>query len=206
LCRRLDVDVYLGSSGDFQALTGYNVHRGCLALVERPQPVSLDAILSSARFVVVLENVANADNVGGVFRNAAAFGADAVLLSPGTCDPLYRKAIRTSMAATLRVPFATLDHESGSWPAALAGLRQRGFCLVAMTPREPAEDLEAFARQTRHSRLAMLFGAEGAGVTRDAEAAADYHVRIPIVEGIDSLNLAVASGIVLYRLLAPPAG
>jgi tRNA G18 (ribose-2'-O)-methylase SpoU len=110
------------------------------------------------------------------------------------------------MAATLRVPFATLDHESGSWPAALAGLRRRGFCLVAMTPREPAEDLEVFASQTKHSRLAMLFGAEGAGVTRDAEAAADYHVRIPIVDGIDSLNLAVASGIVLYRLLAPPAG
>jgi tRNA G18 (ribose-2'-O)-methylase SpoU len=206
LCGRLDVDVYLGSPGDFEALTGYNVHRGCLALVERPQPLSLDAILASARFVVVLENVGNADNVGGVFRNAAAFGADAVLLSPGTCDPLYRKAIRTSMAATLRVPFATLDHESGSWSAALAGLRQRGFCLVAMTAREPAEDLEAFARQTKHSRLAMLFGAEGAGVTRDAEAAADHHVRIPIVEGIDSLNLAVASGIVLYRLLAPPAG
>jgi tRNA G18 (ribose-2'-O)-methylase SpoU len=207
-CGRLGsgVDVYLGSPRDLENLTGYNVHRGCLALVERPQPVLLDTILTSARSVVVLEQVTNADNVGGVFRNAAAFGADAILLSPGTCDPLYRKAIRTSMAATLRVPFATLNHESGFWSAALAGLRERGFSLVAMTPREPAEDLEGFARRTTHSRLAMLFGTEGGGISREAEAAADYHVRIPIVDGIDSLNLAVASGIVLYRLLAGRAG
>lgn len=201
-----DVDVYLGSPRDFEDLTGYNVHRGCLALVERPEPILLDTILPSARFVVVLEQVTNADNVGGVFRNAGAFGADAVLLSPGTCDPLYRKAIRTSMATTLRVPFARLNHESGSWAAALGGLRQRGFCLVVMTPREPADDLEHFARQTKYSRLAVLFGTEGAGVSSEAESAADARVRIPIVAGIDSLNLAVASGIVLYRLLAARAG
>jgi len=197
-----DVEVYLGSSRDFEDLTGYNVHRGCLALAERPQPVPLDAMLSTARTVVVLEHVANADNVGGVFRNAAAFGADAVLLSSTSCDPLYRKAIRTSMAATLGVPFATLDDGSGAWPAALAGLRRRGFSLVALTPREPAQDLEEFARQAAPARLAILLGAEGAGVTSEAEAAADYRVRIPIVRQVDSLNLAVASGIVLYRLLA----
>ncbi len=203
-CAKLgsDVEVYLGSSRDFEDLTGYNVHRGCLALAERPQPVPLDAMLSTARTVVVLEHVANADNVGGVFRNAAAFGADAVLLSPTSCDPLYRKAIRTSMAATLGVPFATLDDGSGAWPAALAGLRRRGFRLVALTPREPAQDLEEFARHAAPARLAILLGAEGAGVTSEAEAAADYRVRIPIVRQVDSLNLAVASGIVLYRLLA----
>ena len=200
-----DVDVYLGSSRDFEDLTGYNIHRGCLALVERPRPLSIDAVLSTARLVIVLEHVANADNVGSVFRNAAAFGADAILLSPTTCDPLYRKAVRTSMAATLRVPFATLDHASGGWPAALAELRRRGFALAAMTPREPSQDLEEFM-QTKHSRLALLFGAEGAGISRDAEAAADYRVRIPIMPGVDSLNLAVASGIVLYRLLASRTG
>jgi tRNA G18 (ribose-2'-O)-methylase SpoU len=208
LCGRLasDVDVYLASSRDFEDLTGHNIHRGCLALVERPQPVSLDALLSSARLVVVLEHVTNADNVGGAFRNAAAFGADAVLLSRSTCDPLYRKAIRTSMAATLRVPFATLDHESGSWAAALAELRPRGFRLAAMTPREPAYALEEFVRQARHERLAVLFGTEGGGVSGEAEAAADYRVRIPIAPDVDSLNLAVASGIALYRLLASRAG
>ena len=201
-----DIDVYLGSSRDFEDLTGYNIHRGCLALVERPRSPSIESVLSTARLVIVLEHVANADNVGGVFRNAAAFGADAVLLSPTTCDPLYRKAVRTSMATTLRVPFATLDHESGEWPAALSELRRRGFALAAMTPREPSQDLEEFIQQTRHGRLAVLFGAEGAGISRDAEVAADYRVRIPIVPGVDSLNLAVASGIVLYRLLARRAG
>jgi tRNA G18 (ribose-2'-O)-methylase SpoU len=201
-----DVDVCLASSRDFEDLTGYNVHRGCLALVERPQPASIEAVLSSARLVVVLEHVTNADNVGGVFRNAAAFGADGVLLSTTTCDPLYRKAIRTSMAATLRVPFATLDHESGSWAAALGGLRRRGFRLAAMTPREPAHALEEFVRQTRHERLALLFGTEGGGLSAEAEAAADYRVRIPIVPDVDSLNLAVASGIALYRLLASRGG
>src|SRR5215471_8690874 len=207
-CGRLasDVDVCLASSRDFEDLPGYNVHRGCLALVERPQPASIDAVLSSARVIVVLEHVTNADNVGGVFRNAAAFGVDAVLLSPSTCDPLYRKAIRTSMAATLRVPFATLDHESGSWTGALEALRRRGFGLAAMTPREPAQGLEEFVRQTPPERLAVLIGTEGGGVSGEAETAADYRVRIPIGPNIDSLNLAVASGIVLYRLLAPRAG
>ena len=113
------------------------------------------------------------------------------------------------MAATLGVPFATLDDGSGVWPAALAGLRRRGFSLVTLTSREPAQDLEAFARQAAPARLAILLGAEGAGVTSDAEAAADYRVRIPIFRQVDSLNLAVASGIVLYRLLTgrpPEAG
>jgi tRNA G18 (ribose-2'-O)-methylase SpoU len=210
ICARLasDTEVYLGSPRDFEDLTGYHVHRGCLALAERPAPVSIDVLLSAARTVVVLEHVANADNVGGVFRNAAAFGADAVLLSPTTCDPLYRKAIRTSMAATLKVPFATLDDGSGMWPSALDGLRRRGFSLVAMTPREPAQDLEAFAGQPAPARLAILVGAEDGGVSPDAEAAADCRVRIPMLPHVDSLNLAVASGIVLYRLLAgrSPAG
>jgi tRNA G18 (ribose-2'-O)-methylase SpoU len=210
ICARLgsDAEVYLGSPRDFEDLTGYHVHRGCLALAERRQPVSIDTMLSAARTIIVLEHVANADNVGGVFRNAAAFGAEAVLLSPTTCDPLYRKAIRTSMAATLQVPFATLDDGSGAWPAALARLRRHGFSLVAMTPQEPAQDLEEFARQAAPARLAILLGAEGAGVSRDAEAAADFRVRIPILPHVDSLNLAVASGIVLHRLLAgrPPGG
>src|SRR5262249_1698431 len=146
-----DVEVYTGSSRDFEELTGYDIHRGCLALVERPAPLSIETVLAAARLVVVLEQVTNADNVGGVFRNVAAFGADAVLLSPGTCDPLYRKAVRTSMAATLRVPFATLDDGAGSWAGALAGLRRRGFVLAALTPREPALDLEEFTHQAGRS-------------------------------------------------------
>jgi tRNA G18 (ribose-2'-O)-methylase SpoU len=138
----------------------------------------------------------NADNVGGVFRNAAAFGADAVLLGPKCCDPLYRKAIRTSMAATLRVPFAKLD----AWPTALSQIRARGFLLAALTPREDAVHLAAFARQYRGDRLAILVGAEGDGLTTEAEREADTRVCIPIRREVDSLNLAVATGIALAWL------
>ena len=126
-----DVPVYVCAGGDFLGITGYDVHRGCLALAERPAPLSLDALLRHAEVIVALEGVTNADNVGGVFRNAAAFGADAVLLDGASCDPLYRKAIRTSMAATLRVPFARLADRASEWPSALAALRGRGFTIVA---------------------------------------------------------------------------
>src|SRR6185295_3279766 len=150
-------------------------------------------LLATARTVIVVEGVTNPDNVGGVFRNAAAFGADAVLLSPTSCDPLYRKAIRTSMAAAIRVPFA----RAVDWPGALTQVRAAGFTIVALTPREPSETLEAFASRPRPARLALVVGAEGAGLTPAVEATADHRVRIPIGDDVDSLNLAVAVGIAL---------
>lgn len=192
--------VYVCVRDDFRALTGFNLHRGCLALVERPEPTPASALLPAARTLVVLEGVANADNVGGVFRNAAAFGADAVLLSPTTCDPLYRKAIRTSMAATLRVPFARLT----PWPAALDTLRAAGITLVALTPRPPAETLADFVAERRPSRIALLVGTEGAGLSPEAEASADVRVRIPMRADVDSLNLAVATGIALAAINPDP--
>jgi len=188
--------VYLGDAGDFTSITGYNVHRGCLALAFRSAEPPVDDLLASIATAVVLEGITDADNVGGVFRNAAAFGADAVLLSPTCCDPLYRKAIRTSMAATLRVPFSRID----DWPAALTRIRARGFTLVALTPREPAEDLDAFAGRLRPAKLALIVGTEGAGLTPEIEATADYRVRIPVRADVDSLNLAVATGIALYTI------
>jgi tRNA G18 (ribose-2'-O)-methylase SpoU len=190
------VPIYVCGAADFLGITGHDLHRGCLALAARPAPPPIDALLAPARTAIVLEAVGDADNVGGVFRNVAAFGGGPVLLSPACCDPLYRKAIRTSMAATLRVPFAGLD----PWPDALSVLRAHGFALVALTPREPAEDLEAFASRARGAKLALLIGNEGTGLTPAVEAAADSRVRIPIRSGVDSLNLAVAAGIALYRL------
>jgi tRNA G18 (ribose-2'-O)-methylase SpoU len=195
-----DIPVYVCEADEFLGITGYDVHRGCLALVTRPAPVSLDAALERAHLVLALEGVTNADNVGGVFRNAAAFGADAVLLDPASCDPLYRKAIRTSMAATLRVPFARLTDRASEWPSALTRLRMRGFTLVALTPDGSARELDEFAAAPSPHRLALLLGSEGAGLSAAASAAADHHVRIPIGGDVDSLNLAVASGIALYRL------
>jgi len=197
---RLDsvVPVLVCRTDAFAQLTGYNIHRGCLALVRRPPPTATTSLIASAAWLIVLEGVTNADNVGGVFRNAAAFDADGVLLSPTTCDPLYRKAIRTSMAAALRVPFARAAAEE--WTGVVGDLRAAGFTVVALTPREPSEPLDQFAARPRPSRLALLVGAEGAGLSNAIAAAADYRVRIPISNRVDSLNLAVATGIALARL------
>jgi tRNA G18 (ribose-2'-O)-methylase SpoU len=190
-----NVPIYVCRVDQFFGITGFNIHRGCLGLVERPGDTPLGQILDAADLVVVLEEVVNADNVGGVFRNADAFGAGGVLLTPGCCDPLYRKAVRTSMAAALRVPFARLEH----WPAELEALRAHGFALVALTPRAPGLTLDQFARR-RPERVALIVGAEGEGLQPSTEAAADYRVRIPIRPQVDSLNLSVATGIALSRL------
>jgi tRNA G18 (ribose-2'-O)-methylase SpoU len=131
-----------------------------------------------------------------VLRNAAAFGADGVLLSPDCCDPLYRKAIRTSMAAVLRVPFARSD----MWAADLERIRAAGLTLVALTPRATAEPIEAFAARAGGLRLALALGAEGSGLTLAVLSAAGALVRIPIADDVDSLNVAVAAGIALHRL------
>jgi tRNA G18 (ribose-2'-O)-methylase SpoU len=194
-----DVPIFVADRTSMLDLTGHDLHRGCLALVERPPMMSAQDVLASAGTVVVLEGISNADNVGGVFRNAAAFGAAGVLLSPTCCDPLYRKSIRTSMGAALRVPFARLDE----WPAALGEIRAAGFTLAALTPREPAESLSAFSQRPRAERIALLVGTEGAGLSAAAEGAADHRVRIPTSDAVDSLNVAVAVGIALHALRDP---
>jgi len=192
-----DVPVFLCETSDFLGVTGFHLHRGCLALVRRPAAAASCQIVRDARTLVVLEGVTNADNVGGVFRNVAAFGADGVLLDPACCDPFYRKAIRTAMAATLRVPFARID----DWPGGLADVRAAGFTLVALSPRPRSISLDEFVESGRPARLALLIGTEGAGLSDEAMAMADQSVRIPIRDEVDSLNLAVACGIALARLL-----
>jgi tRNA G18 (ribose-2'-O)-methylase SpoU len=208
--------VFLCETAAFQPLTGHHIHRGCLALVERPRPTSLASLLDSSDWkrrepdslipspetqgsrrtvLIALDGVGNPDNIGGVFRNAAAFSAAGVLLGPGCCDPLYRKAIRTSMAATLQVPHASID----DWPSALGLLRARGLTIAALSPREPAVSIDSFARSAAPA-VALLVGTEGEGLSPELEAAADLRVRIPIAAGVDSLNLAVAVGIALHEV------
>jgi tRNA G18 (ribose-2'-O)-methylase SpoU len=195
--------VYVCPPAVFNGVTGHDFHRGCLALVERPSERSPAALLADSRVLVVLEGVANADNVGSVFRNAAAFGVDAVLLSPGSGDPLYRKTIRTSMAHSLRVPFATFGGASTPWPGCLEQLRQHGFELLALTPGEPSLDLAEYARRPeRAQRFALLVGTEGDGLSDQAAALASFRLRIPMRPEVDSLNLAVATGIALSSLMS----
>jgi tRNA G18 (ribose-2'-O)-methylase SpoU len=195
-----ETTTFICATEDFEALTGHDIHRGCLALAERPAPRLLDDLLMRVRSLVLLEGVGNADNVGGIFRNAAAFGAGAIVLSHGCADPFYRKAIRTSMAATLRVPFSSVPF-ADLWTAALTRARVAGFQLVALTPRPDAIDLETWAAGRRRERVALLLGTEGAGLSAESEALADVCVKIPIRPDVDSLNVAVAGGIAMYRLL-----
>ncbi len=186
------IPIYVCETDEFAAITGFNLHRGCLALAERPDVRAFEEVMRAADRLLVLEAVADADNVGSAFRNAASFGAS-VLLSDACCDPLYRKAIRTSMGSTLRTPYARL----ADWPRDLATLKSEGFTLIALTPRADAIDLPTWAKTPRQ-RLALLVGSEGPGLSADAQAVADVCVRIPISTGVDSLNLATATGIALY--------
>lgn len=191
------VDIYVASPEVIKTATGFDMHRGCLALAERPAELLFDDVISTARCVTVLERVVDADNVGSVFRSAEAFGVDAVLLSPGCCDPFYRKAIRTSSGAALMLPWAT----TAPWPDALDRLRAGGFTIAAMTPGDEAMDVGEFVKTAAaRSRIALLLGTEGHGLTPDTLARAHVRVRIPMTGTLDSLNIATAAGIAMHRL------
>jgi tRNA G18 (ribose-2'-O)-methylase SpoU len=200
--RLAGIAVFLVEQGTIEALTGFNIHRGCLAIGERPSRATVADLLTrlpTARRLVVLERIANADNMGGIFRNAAAFGADAVVLGPGCCDPLYRKAIRVSMGAALRLPFGHAD----DWEADLERLRAEGLTVAALVADEGADDLGRFASALpRGGRLAVVAGSEGFGLTAAALAHADVALRIPMAPGVDSLNVATATGIALHRVFS----
>lgn len=197
-------DVFVASPPLIEAITGFHIHRGCLAIVERPAALAVSALTPTMSFVVVLERVTDTDNVGVVFRNAEAFGVDAVVLSPGCGDPFYRKAIRTSSGATLTLPSVVAD----SWPNALLELRAAGFAVVALTPDRGAATIGEFVETPAASgRVALLFGTEGDGLTNEALAFADARVRISMhsphtreAGWLDSLNIATAAGIALHRV------
>ena len=198
------VDVYIASAAHFR-IGGYDFHRGYLALADRPAPTPLDELLDAAppeAPLLVLERVADPDNVGSLFRNAAAFGVGALVLSPGCADPFYRKAIRTSAGATLRLPFAT----AADWPAALGALRDGGYIVAALTPPRgaagrPTVELGDFvARRPRERPMALVVGTEGEGLTAAASSEADARVHIRIDPSVDSLNVATAAAIALHRM------
>jgi tRNA G18 (ribose-2'-O)-methylase SpoU len=189
-------NVLIAAPALVNAVTGFNFHRGCLALVRRPSPAPLAAVLDGARRVVVLEGIGNPDNVGGIFRSAAALGADAVLLDPASGDPFYRKALRTSVGAVLRLPFARLT----PWPAALVTLAERGFTILALTPTGSRTIDDVASSVGSGSRIALLAGAEGPGLTAAALSSASATVRIPVDPRSDSLNVVVAVSIALERL------
>jgi len=191
--------VFVAHHDVIRAVSGFHFHRGCLAVGERgAEPAAADLLaLPGPRLTLVLDDLTNPDNVGAAFRNAMAFGVDAVLLSPGSVDPLYRKSIRTSMGGALRVPFARLPE----WAEGLARIRAAGYAIVALTPDAAASDLAGLGVDAPlPERVALLVGSEGRGLGADARGAADVGARIPMAPGVDSLNAGTAIGIALYQL------
>ncbi|HEY2753276.1 RNA methyltransferase [Phenylobacterium sp.] len=190
-----DTCVYVAGQAVMDAVVGFPIHRGVLAAGTRAEPdlASLLADLPERALVVGLVGIANHDNMGGLFRNAAAFGADAVVLDASCCDPLYRKAIRVSVGAALTTPFA----RGGAGADLVAALEKAGFSIVALSPAGGA----TLADLKPAKRTAVLFGAEGPGLPV-AVLSRTCTVRIEMAGGFDSLNVATASGIVLHRVAA----
>jgi tRNA G18 (ribose-2'-O)-methylase SpoU len=188
--------IYIVEQELMNGIAGFNIHRGCLAVVHRPATPTLDRIAAGPLSrVLVLEGVNNPDNVGGLFRSAAAFGIELVVLGPNSGDPLYRKAVRTSMGATLAVPFV----RAPQWPGAIADLRTDGFTVVALTPDLAAPPLELVRPA---AKLALVVGAEGEGLTKEALSSATLIARIPMTPNVDSLNVTTAASIAMYHCFA----
>ncbi|MBY0399497.1 RNA methyltransferase [Myxococcota bacterium] len=196
-----DVAIFVAPQPVLDGVVGFSVHRGALAVCLRPPPASPEALVRELleRFeaprVVVLEDVRDADNVGAIFRNAMALGGQAVLLGGHSCDPLYRKAIRTSMGGALRVPFARV----GDTPAFLGRLREFGFAVLAFDPKESGDEVERLGGEPA-APVALVVGTEGPGLSAAALARASRRVRIAMEPGVDSLNVATAVAIGLQAL------
>lgn len=189
-----EVPIYAAGQAVIDAIAGFHLHRGILAIGVRgaaPGAAELLAGLGDGAVLLVLFGISNHDNMGGLFRNAAAFGADAVLLDPDCCDPLYRKAIRVSVGHALSMPFAKLGE--GEDPLAL--LKAAGFEALALTP----VGATPLAQLKRPARAAVLLGTEGEGLPAKI-IAGSTPVAIPMAPGVDSLNVAVTAGIVLHHL------
>jgi len=193
--------VYVAEQSIMDQVVGFPIHRGCLSACTRTpseDPVALAKRCLEAEEaprILLLESIFNLDNVGGIFRNAMALGGRAVIVCPRTCDPLYRKAIRTSMGGTLVVPFA----RAIDWPATLGRLHELGYEILALDPDDSGIPIEEFDAD-RSGPTALLLGTEGAGLSDEALGHADRRVRIEMEGGVDSLNVSVASAIALHAL------
>ena len=208
--------VFVGSRALVASTVGFALHRGVVAVANRPSPVDAGRLLAEAvgtaspegapRLVAVLEGLNDHENIGSLFRNAAAFGVAAILLDPTCADPLYRRSIRVSVGHVLHLPFARLV----PWPNGLDLLRAAGFLVAALAPRPATDigipvvrlaDLKARMSASDHPvGVTLLVGAEGPGLTDAALAAADVVVSIPMADGVDSLNVATAAAVAFHAL------
>lgn len=192
-----EVPVYAATREVMSAIVGFEVTRGYLCALRRPQPRALDEVLDGARRVCVLEGIVDVSNVGAIFRSAAALGMDAVLLAPGCADPYSRRALRVSMGCALKLPWARLPKP---WPSAAIGqLHERGFTCAALALTDDAIRLDDPTLAARE-RIALFLGTEGWGLTRETLAACDTSVIIPMANEVDSLNVGAAAAVAFWEL------
>jgi len=194
------VPVFVGTEDVVQGITGFHVHRGTLASMERPVLPSIEELITGAKRVVILEDIVDHTNVGAVFRSVAGIGADCVIVSASCADPLYRRSVRVSMGTVMQVPWTRAD----SWDDVVDTLHRHDFHVVALALEPDAISLEVF-QDALPDKVAIVLGSEGAGLSQRALASADQIVAIPMRGGVDSLNVAAASAVVMWALRPRPS-
>ncbi len=200
LARCGDIPVYTADRELLEGLTGYTLTRGVLCAMRRPELPAPETVCAGAKRIAVLEDVADATNVGAIIRSAAALDIDAVLVTPCCCDPLNRRAIRVSMGTVFQVPWTRIGDNPSDWPGnGLAKLREMGFKTAAMALSDQSVPIDHPAL-AKEEKLAIILGTEGNGLTRQTIARCDYTVRIPMSHGVDSLNVAAASAVAFWEL------
>lgn len=198
-----NIPIYTADFDILTQLTGFKLTRGALCAMRRPKPLTVAEICNNSRRIAVLENVMNPTNLGAIFRSAAALGIDGILLTPGSTNPLYRRAIRVSMGTVFQIPWAFIgdkDTTENIWPRpATLVLKELGYKLAAMALRENTVSI-SHPSLKEAEKLAILLGTEGEGLSDEALEECDYTVKIPMYHNVDSLNVAAASAIAFWEL------
>ena len=195
-----DIPVFTSEPEILTQLTGFQLTRGVLCAMRRPQLPAPETVLKDARRIVILENVMNPTNVGAIFRSAAALGMDAVLLTPGCSNPLYRRSARVSMGTVFQIPWTYLGTETTDWPGdGMEILRGLGFKTAALALSDNSVSIDDPCLMAEE-KLALILGSEGDGLTDNTIASCDYTVKIPMYHDVDSLNVAAASAVAFWQL------
>ena len=194
-----DIPIYAASRDTLTALTGFELTRGALCAMRRPKPKTLEEVLCGARRIAVLEAVCDSTNIGAIFRSAAALGIDAVLLTPTCCDPLCRRAVRVSMGTVFLVPFAKIGDTPADWPRDMQTLQNMGFKCASMALTDDSVGVDDKMLNSEE-KLAIILGTEGTGLSKETIENSDYTVKIPMSNGVDSLNVGAAAAIAFWQL------
>ncbi len=198
-----DIPIYVSDFDTLTRLTGFQLTRGMLCAMKRKELPSVEQVCAHAKRIAILENVMNPTNIGAIFRSAAGLNMDAILLTPGCSNPLYRRAARVSMGTVFQIPWTYIGNQENSWPSeGMKQLRDLGFRTAAMALTDDSVSIDYPALLTE-AKLAIILGTEGDGLSASTIADCDYTVKIPMSHGVDSLNVAAASAVAFWQLGKP---